>query len=140
MYGLSGSLNELRAIDARQTIAEKLEAEKLRLQNRLTARAMEGAQSKRHIQRPPSVPNPFPNPDQKGIDSFWDNARRLGRIQGRGDTGTGDLPGGDRILGHVGPAIGGLGDAERANAARQAEALRKEAAKTAMAGLKGARR
>ena len=140
----SNDLNELRALDARQSIKEQLEAEKLKLQMRMAGRSMEDNARKGPkwgpgvITRLPGAPDP----EQDSIDTFWNNDARLGQISGRAGGGTGRLPGGAQIMGHLGPTMEGIGGAERAQsiqqpgmASYQADDIRRKA----MAGLRGAR-
>lgn len=136
---ISNNLNELRALDAKQTIAEQLEAEKLRLQNRMATRQSEAIRKQNYF-KPISI-SPFPNADQSQIDTFWGNATRLGQIQARGQAGTGTM-GGAQIMGHVGPSMEGIGGAERAQSVQQpgmATWQADEIRKKALAGLRGAR-
>jgi hypothetical protein len=138
------SLEGLQALDAYVTDREQAEAERLRLKNRALTRGME----RKIANAPQWAPGAItrlpgePDPNQPTINSFWSNARRMGQIGARGLAGTGVLPGGGQILGHVGPTMEGIGGAERAQAvlqpgmaAWQADDIRRKA----MAGLKGAR-
>lgn len=133
-------LNELRAADARATLQEQLEAEKAKLQMRKASRESEAIRKRAYFK--PITHSVFPNKDQSQIDSFWDNASRLGQISARGAGGTGTL-GGAQILGHVGPSMEGIGGAERAQAVQQpgmASYQADDIRRAALAGLRGARR